>query len=127
MRRITRKGASSVGGLYLNGKVTASIRVLGSYDVAVDTIAPRVKPHNEKRWEHSGVLSFAISDKGSGIKNFKGTIDGKFVLVEYNGMRGRLTCNTKKAKIAPGKHTFQLTVTDNCGNTTVFDKVVRCR
>lgn len=127
MRRITRKGASSVGGLYLNGKVTASIRVLGSYDVAVDTIAPRVKPHNEKRWEQSGVLSFAISDKGSGIKNFKGTIDGKFVLVEYNGMRGRLTCNTKKAKIAPGKHTFQLTVTDNCGNTTVFEKVVRCR
>ncbi len=127
MRHITRKGTSSVGGIYLNGKITAGIRALGRYDVAVDTVAPCVKPLNEKRWEQSGVLSFAISDKGSGVKEFKGTIDGKFVLVEYNAMRGRLTCNTKREKTAPGKHTFQLTVTDNCGNATIFNKDIRCR
>ncbi len=107
-----------VGGTYDAGWMKASIRELGTYTIAVDTIPPKVEPINRNRWERSKEIVFRLSDKQSGIRSYKGKVDGKYVLFTFN-TRGRLTCKLGKARLEKGKHhTLELEVTDNCGNLT---------
>lgn len=125
VRRVTKNGGTNVGGVYNNGWVTADISQLGCYEVGIDTFPPKLRPVNEKRWSRSGVITFAMGDKGRGIKEFKGLIDGVFVLFEYSSKNGRITCNLRREKIKRGVHTLLLTVTDDAGNTTVVEKKIR--
>lgn len=107
-----------VGGTYENGWMKASIRELATYTVAIDTVPPKVEPLNKGMWERSKEIAFRLSDKHTGIRSYKGMIDGKFVLFTYN-LRRRLACKLAKARIERGKrHTLELEVTDFCGNVT---------
>lgn len=124
IRRVTDKGGVNAGGRYSNGWVTADISTLGCYEIAIDTIPPKVTPVNEKRWGRSGVITFAIGDRGRGINTYKGFIDGKFILFEYSSKNGRLTCNLKREKVRRGQHKLRLIVTDNAGNTTETEKTI---
>lgn len=125
VRRVTQKGSSNVGAEYYDGWVSANISQTGCYDLAIDTFAPTLRPIDERRWGRRGVITFAMGDKGRGIKSFKGLIDGAFVLFEYSSKSGRLTCNMRREKIKRGVHTLHLTVTDNAGNVTVVEKKIR--
>lgn len=125
VRRVTKGGGTNVGGVYDNGWITADISQLGCYEVAIDTFPPTLRSVNEKRWSRSGVITFAMGDKGRGVKEFKGLIDGAFVLFEYSSKTGRITCNLRREKIKRGVHNLQITVTDNAGNTTVVEKKIR--
>ena len=111
-----------MGGRYSNGWVTADISMLGCYEVAIDTVAPSVKAVNEKRWARNALLQFRAGDKGRGIRDFKGKIDGEFVLFEYSSKNGMLTCNLKNEKVKRGKHKLLLTVTDNAGNVKTVER-----
>ena len=123
--RATKNGSVPIGGEYNNGWVTARISLLASsYEVAVDTVAPVVKPIGEKNWGRNGKIIFSIGDKGRGIKSYKGLLDGKFILFEYSSKSGRLTCNMRREKVKRGKHQLHLTVTDNAGNITTIEKTV---
>lgn len=110
----------SVGGVYENGYVKTNIRELrGSFYVEVDTVPPVVEPLNRAQWSNSGVISFKISDKETGIQSYKGYVDGEFVLFEYSTKNKRLTCRLTDTPVAKGKtHTLQLAVTDMCGNVS---------
>lgn len=125
VRRVTKRGTVNVGGVYNNGWVSADISQTGCYEVGIDTFPPTLRPVNEKRWSRNGVVVFSMGDKGRGVKEFKGLIDGAFVLFEYSSKSGRITCNLKREKIRRGVHTLQLTVTDNAGNTTAVEKKIR--
>ena len=122
IERIAGQKRSSVGGKVADGVVTANIYMLGSYAVAVDTVAPRVSAVKEKRWARNGRAVFAVADKHTGIASFRGTIDGRFVLFEYSSKNGRITCDFKREKVSRGKHALRLVVTDNVGNETVVEK-----
>ncbi len=107
-----------IGGEYENGWLKGSIRELATYTVAVDTIPPKVEPLNRATWERSKVISFRLSDKDTGIRSYKGKIDGNFALFTYR--RGVLSCKLSKARIQSGQsHTLEMEVTDYCGNVTV--------
>ena len=122
IERIAGQKRSSVGGKVADGVVTANIYMLGSYAVAVDTVAPRVSAVKEKQWARNGRAVFAVADKHTGIASFRGTIDGRFVLFEYSSKNGRITCDFKREKVSRGKHALRLVVTDNVGNETVVEK-----
>lgn len=122
IRRITKKGTVNVGGEYKDGWVTTDITMLGCYEVAVDTMPPKVKVINGKKLGRNGKLQFKIGDKGRGVKEFKGTVDGEFILFEYSSKNGTLTCNLKNEGVRRGKHRVRLTVIDNAGNATVVDR-----
>lgn len=122
--RVTGKGSVAVGGEFHDGWVTASVPLLASYEVAIDTVPPTVKPVAPKNWGRNGKIVFSIGDKGRGIKSFKGLLDGKFILFEYSSKSGRLTCNLRREKVKRGKHQLQLTVTDNAGNSTIIEKTI---
>ena len=61
-----------------------------------------------------------VSDADSGIKNYLATIDGEWILMEYNHKKGILTYNFKDKKLVGSKHIFKLVVLDNASNTNTL-------
>jgi hypothetical protein len=100
------------GGKYRYGRITANIRELGSYTICADTIAPKITPIGEATWKKRGVVSFRISDGETGIRSYRGTIDGKWVLFKYSSKNDRLWCDLNAEGIARGKHTIEIVVED---------------
>ncbi len=111
---IVNTNRSSQGGYFENGYVKANPKTFGSFLIAIDTIAPTIVPVNiaEGRNMNSvSKMSFKIRDNLSGIKNFNGYIDGKWVLMEFDTKTASLW-HTFDERTASGKHSFELLVTD---------------
>jgi len=97
---------------------------LGNYKLMTDSIAPTIKLKNfkDKQWlTHYNYLKVKINDEGSGIKSYRGEIDGSWILMEYNVKKGMLTYNLNDKKFNTTKHQLEVTVTDNVGNKTVVN------
>lgn len=120
--RINGRGRkSSAGGTYENGFMKTRILELGTYTVAVDTVPPRIIPLSPRSWARSRRIVYRIKDKETGIRSYRGTIDGKYALFGIpNAINGSLVyvIDPKRVKRG-GKHTVEITATDNCGNTAV--------
>ena len=95
---------------------------LGNYKLLTDSIPPtiKLKNFNDKQWlTHYNYLKVKINDKGSGIKSYRGEIDGEWILMEYNVKKGMLTYNLNDKKFNTVKHHLKITVIDNVGNKSV--------
>lgn len=106
-------------------KVYTSTRTLGTYTLKFDSIKPTIKAINfkNKQWVSKlKTLKVKIADKGSGIKDYRATINGKWILMEYNHKRGILTYDFSDKKLTGSKHIFKLVVSDNVGNTKTISK-----
>lgn len=116
---------SSVGGKYEDGFMKTFIRELGTYTVAVDTISPEVTPVNQKMWGRNGKIVYRLKDKETGIRSYRGTIDGKYALFgRPNIVRPYWECTLDPKRVTKGeKHVVELTVTDHCGNETVSREI----
>lgn len=106
---------ASAGGYFEEGFMHTDIRELGTYSVAIDTIAPRIVPLNKPQWK-TGNIQFKIRDAETGIQNYKVYIDGKFALFKFSSKNAKLT-SVYPARIKRGvKHTMEVVITDYCGN-----------
>ena len=106
---------SSAGGYFEDGFMFANIRELGTYSVAIDTVAPKIVPLNKPQWK-TGNIRFKIRDAETGIKDYKVYIDGKFVLFKFASKNATLSC-MHPDRIKRGlKHRMEVVVTDYCGN-----------
>jgi hypothetical protein len=66
-------------------------------------------------------LKFKVTDNLSGIESFRGTIDGKWVLFEYDLKNNLLSYTFDKERFQFNKnHFLNLEVTDNKGNKKVY-------
>tara|TARA_B110000046_G_C13025513_1_gene413793 strand:+ start:1373 stop:3076 length:1704 start_codon:yes stop_codon:yes gene_type:complete len=98
-------------------------KTLGNYTLLSDSIKPTVKLlyFKHQQWiSNSKTLKVKIADIGSGIKNFRATIDGKWVLMQYNHKKRILTYNFSDKKLVGSKHIFKIVVSDNVGNTNAL-------
>lgn len=124
IRRVAKKGYRYAGGRFEDGWVKANITILGTYEIAADTMPPVLKPLNENLWGKNGKIVFALTDKETTVSSFKGTLDGKFVLFRYSSKNGRLTLDMKEENIRRGTHELRVVVVDGYGNETVFEKEI---
>jgi len=62
-----------------------------------------------------------ISDDLSGIKSYRGEIDGKWVLLEYSPKHSSLTYDFSDKKFTTAKHLLKVIVIDNVGNTNTIE------
>ncbi|WP_316813195.1 M23 family metallopeptidase [Pedobacter heparinus] len=111
---IVNSGRASQGGYFENGYIKAKPRNFGSFFIALDTIPPSIIPVNitdGKNMKGISKMSFKIRDNLSGIKNFNGYIDGKWVLMEFDTKTASLW-HTFDDRTPPGKHTLEVIVTD---------------
>ena len=111
---------ASMGGYFENGWMHATIRELGTYTVAIDTIAPKVVPLNKPQWR-TGNIQFRISDAETGIKNYKVYIDGKFALFAFSSKNARLKMKHPDRLKKGVSHNMEVVVTDYCGNETCME------
>ncbi|MCI2228366.1 M23 family metallopeptidase [Polaribacter sp. MSW13] len=95
-------------------------KTLGNYTLLTDKQKPTIKLlyFKDGQWISSlKTIKVKIDDIGSGIKNFRATIDGEWILMEYNHKKKILTYNFNDKKLVGSKHIFNLVVSDNVGNT----------
>ena len=106
---------ASAGGYFEEGFMHTDIRELGTYSVAIDTIAPRIVPLNKPQWK-TGNIQFKIRDAETGIQNYKVYIDGKFALFKFSSKNAKLSC-VHPDRIKKGiRHRMEVIITDRCGN-----------
>ena len=107
-----------------NDVFTTRTRNLGVYTLAKDTIAPKISPRNfkNKQWlEGYGYLSLKISDDLSGIKNYTATLNGEWILMEYEPKTNTLTYNFDERINNKTQCDLKVSVTDNVGNSSTFE------
>lgn len=114
---------------YLNTKrkeniLTASSNALGSYALVMDTKSPTVVPGNfqDGKWlSKYRYLTLKIRDDLSGISNYRATINGKWILMEYEYKDNTLTFDFNDNVVTDSKNELKVIVTDNVGNNTTFE------
>lgn len=113
----------AVGGNVADGGITANIRAFGAYTVMIDTVAPTIAPLDLKS-EMLGRRAFRmkVSDDLSGLAKYTGTLDGKWVLLEYEPKTNTLTHTFDRYSTGSGTRTFTLEVTDERGNSARFSR-----
>jgi hypothetical protein len=121
----TNKGGEirkSEGGKWVGDKMSMTTKEFGNFRLSVDTVKPYIRPiniYNNKNMRNNQTLVVAMSDNIAGVKYYKGTINGKWILMEYDGKRGRLTY-TFDEHYPKGKNEFKFVVTDGRQNTAVY-------
>ncbi|MCL1937013.1 MAG: M23 family metallopeptidase [Candidatus Azobacteroides sp.] len=109
-----------LGGEYEKGRIKTRIRELGSFCIEIDTIPPVITPLNEAKWGINRRIAFRITDELSGIASYKGTLNNRFALFEYDAKRQLLYYVYDFDRISKGNQNLELNVTDGAGNTTKF-------
>lgn len=102
--------------------LTASTKTLGTYTIATDTIKPSISPINFKNGQWLSkyrYLKIKIDDDISGISNYRATVNGKWILMEYH--KGILTYDFNDGIINETKNNLKVIVTDNVGNNSTFE------
>ncbi len=96
----------------------ARTRGFGKYYIVIDTMPPKIVPvniYNGKVITALPSIQIKITDDISGIKSYRGTINGKWILMEYDEKNDLLTYFFDW-RTEQGEHNFSLKVTDNIGN-----------
>lgn len=117
--RLQNGRRSWTGGVYRNGWVDADIKEMGSYTLGQDLVPPTITPLNPETWVSKQAIALRLSDNLSGVQTYRGEIDGQYVLFEMNS-KSVITYHFDKERLARGKHTLKLVVTDACGNQSTY-------
>ena len=117
--RLQNGRRSWTGGVYRNGWVDADIKEMGSYTLGQDLVPPTITPLNPATWVSQQAIALRLSDNLSGVQTYRGEIDGQYVLFEMNS-KSIITYHFDKERLARGKHTLKLVVTDACGNQSTY-------
>ncbi len=114
--------ASFVGGEWEKKFLYTKVREFGNYTILVDTTPPIIKPLNfpkGKLRKNQKTLQLEIKDSQTGIKSYRATVNGKWLLFEYDKKNNLLTYFIDK-HLTKGKNRFILKVIDYRGNVAVF-------
>ncbi len=114
-RKYSSKGYEYVGGEWLENKIHFTTRSLGDFTLLTDSIAPTIKVLAQ---DHSR-LRFAIKDNLSGIKSYEVTVDGKWILMNYD-QKQNLIWSEKLDQNIPFEGELTLRVIDNSGNQKTY-------
>ena len=104
--------------------LTARTKYFGRYTIGRDDEGPKITPIKFKNgsWlSKYRYLKVKISDDISGIKNFRATVNGKWILMEYDPKTNTLTHDFNDNIIKDIKNNLKLIVTDNVGNSSKFE------
>ncbi|GAA3590371.1 M23 family metallopeptidase [Flavivirga amylovorans] len=102
----------------------ATTKTLGTFTLATDTIKPKITPINFKggQWlSKYRYLKIKIEDELSGISKYRATVNGKWILMEYDYKTKTLTHDFNDGIITDTKNNLKVIITDNVGNNSTFE------
>lgn len=103
---------------------TTRTRNLGTYTLAKDTLNPKIRTKNfkHKQWLNNyRYLSLLISDDLSGIDTYSATLNGQWILMEYEPKTKTLTYNFDDKILDKKQCELKVIVKDNVGNTNTLE------
>ena len=104
--------------------LSTSTKSLGTYTLGIDANGPTIEAVNFKdgKWlSKYRYLKLKINDTESGIKSYRATVNGKWILTEYDYKTGLLIHDFNDNKIVDTKNNLKVIVTDNVGNSSTFE------
>ncbi|WP_318342672.1 M23 family metallopeptidase [Flagellimonas baculiformis] len=107
-----------------DGSFTTRTRTLGTYTLAKDSIAPSISPKNfkERQWlSNYSYLSLTITDDLSGIDTYSATLNGEWILMEYEPKTNTITYNFDDKILNATECELKVIVTDNVGNSNTYN------
>ena len=113
--------------------MTAKVKDLGgSFELLYDDVPPVIEP---KSTDAESLLRFDISDDGSGVRSYKGYIDGQFVLFKaqtqslttYPSKPTPIACRLSNTPIkrTGSQRRLKLVVTDNRDNEQTYETQIK--
>lgn len=114
------KTPASIGGFHENGFITSHTNSFGRFTIMIDTISPTIQPvniSNNRNMSAEERIEFKIDDELSGIKKFRGYINGEWALFEYDPKNKLLFFEFKHEPQRGIKHKLYLYVIDERDNT----------
>ena len=116
----------SEGGKFSDGFIRTNINIFGKFAVSIDTIAPLINPLNYSQKPipiNQKTFDFEISDNLSGIAKYKTTLNGKWILMTFNGQTNKLTY-TIDDRLQNGINQLKITVEDSCQNSSELNLLI---
>lgn len=105
-------------------RFTTKTNQFGTYQLFEDTTPPSIKPVNfrDKQWlTNFRFLKLEIEDKETGIESYRATVNGEFILMEYDYKTKTLTHDFNDNIVSDTKNELKVVVTDKVGNTGIFE------
>lgn len=122
--RLGNYGRPNYSTTYKNGsRFTTRTRSFGKYTLVADINPPSVSPVNfyDGQWiSNNETLKVKIADDLSGIDSYRATVNGKFILMEYEYKNNTLTHYFSDGVVTETENDLKVIVTDNVGNTTTY-------
>jgi hypothetical protein len=104
--------------------LTSRTKYLGTYTLGSDREGPRISPENFKdgSWiSYHRYLKIKASDDISGVKSYRATLNGNWILMEYDPKTKLLSHDFEDGIVNSTENNLKLIVTDNVGNSTKFE------
>jgi len=99
----------------------------GQYVLTKDSLAPTIKPLNfkDQQWmSNYKFLEVEVDDEFSGIKSYRATINGQWILMEHEPKDKTLIYNFSDIEFDQTQLNFELEVKDQVGNRSVFNATI---
>ncbi len=105
-------------------RFTTGVRTFGKYSLRSDVKPPTISPVNFKngQWiSGNSELIIRVSDDLSGIKSYRATVNGKFILMEHEYKNNTLTHYFSDGIVTDTENNLKVVVTDNMGNSSTYE------
>jgi len=116
------KNYDYAGSEWKGDKLAASYNQLGYFTILADAENPVITPvniANGKNIAAQNSIKITIKDKKTGVKNYRATLNGKWILMEYDAKNNLLTYNYDD-RLVKGENLFKITVSDQLNNESVY-------
>ncbi len=115
-----------LGSIWSEGYLVAPTPSFGTFCLIYDTLPPSINLLERNLTSQTLFQRFVINDNlehGSGGRGlrYRATLDGQWILAEFDLKSDQLSCAVDLSTLSPGQHVFQLLVTDFVGNRTIYD------
>ena len=102
-------------------------KTFGTYTLTLDTVQPTIKPLNfrDNKWMSKyRYLKLKIDDEMTGVDSYRATVNGNFILMEYDYKTDTITYDFNDGKFRDGENKLKVVVSDKVGNTNIFEATI---
>lgn len=114
-------------GTFHNGWVTSRVRDLGgTYELMYDDTPPEVIARHTTG-NDNGTIRLELKDLQSGVKSYKGYVDGQFILFQPQPKSSLITCRLSDTPLRRNgqQRRLRVVVDDNCNNRQTYETTIK--
>lgn len=117
-------GSKSYVKTHKKGKLfTIYTKKLGNYSYGIDTTPPKIYQPSFKEGDwlsNADSISFLIQDVDTGINTIEGSINGKWILLDYDYKTKKIVHLFRDGVVTSGRNDVVIKVTDNMNNEATY-------